>query len=103
LLKIYLFWAIDIYEVFLSVKRTRIDVLLFSISLFHLAEMEKIRPTDNTVYQNYALSCLHLTGTVSRDGGRDETMMWQIRPKVMVATPFFDLKIAILKVAVHTV
>jgi hypothetical protein len=34
-----------------------------------------------------------LKGTVSRDGGWDKTIEWYIRPKLMVAGPFFCLKI----------
>jgi hypothetical protein len=31
----------------------------------------------------------YIKGTVSRDGGRDKAMEWQIKPKLMVANPFF--------------
>jgi hypothetical protein len=37
-----------------------------------------------------------LKGTVPRNGGRNEPMEQQVRPKIMFANPFFRLKSIIL-------
>jgi hypothetical protein len=44
-----------------------------------------------------------LKGTVSRNSNRDEPMEQKFRPKLMIADPFFCLKIGLLKATVRWV
>jgi hypothetical protein len=67
------------------------------------------RAKDHTMWQPFFIKMYkwytktYMNGIVSRDGSWDKTMEWKIRPKLMVATPFFCLKIAHLEATVRPV